>query len=230
MNFNLKEKPDSIIFCKKEFEINKEQVLQDLNFEISNDMLSFWNTYEHILFDSGISIYGFELAKERNLQYEISNYLPSFVLIGDDGSGQGIFINKADGELKVYYLDLGAIGSIDLYKTGKNFFNWLEDDLKLVDFLVIDDKDDLLFEEADLFVVPKINFIDKKKFVFFARKKLELQDSILNISRGINEKENFKIKTNFIPYKYIENIKELQVKYQCLKLVSKKGEVQISLE
>ncbi|EPL0417520.1 SMI1/KNR4 family protein, partial [Serratia marcescens] len=47
---------------------------------------------------------------------------PDFLLIGQDGD-LGYFINLSDGSDKIYSLDLGALGSLDMDEEGKNLYS-----------------------------------------------------------------------------------------------------------
>ena len=71
-------------------------------------LIEFWKSYNEVSFENGINIYGLDIATERNRLYEVSTYAPQNILVGDDGGGRGLFIKK-NGDLNVFYQDLGAL-------------------------------------------------------------------------------------------------------------------------
>lgn len=65
-------------------------------------------------------IFNYKDLVERNDTYAIQDSAPDFLLIGQDGD-LGYFINLSDGSDKIYSLDLGALGSLDMDEEGKIF-------------------------------------------------------------------------------------------------------------
>jgi hypothetical protein len=60
-----------------------------------------------------VTVYCLADLPERNLTYEVHQYAPSLLLIGDDGGGRGIFLSSLPSERKdvpVVMVGLGAIG------------------------------------------------------------------------------------------------------------------------
>ncbi|MFI9102999.1 hypothetical protein ACIGXA_20995 [Streptomyces fildesensis] len=63
----------------------------------------------------------------RSLNYEVGEYQPDWVLIGDDSGGSGLFMRRGGGDrASVYRLDLGA-GDRDIDSPGVG--EWVTDDL-----------------------------------------------------------------------------------------------------
>ena len=56
-------------------------------------------------------IYPLDGIVERNATFEISEYGPDLVLIGDDGGGRGFFIVRGDPDPDLLAIGLGAVGS-----------------------------------------------------------------------------------------------------------------------
>lgn len=220
MKLIFKEQPHLITLNDKDKAISSDIVNQKLKFDCNEKIIKFWNEYSHILFDNGVSIYGFELSVERNYQYEMEEYFNDYFLIGDDGSGQGIFLKKRDDDLIVYYLDLGAIGASDFYSTEKKFFEWIENSPSLDDDIE-KSVSDLLYEKADLYITSVVD--EKNKLIFLLKNKLDIDKSISEMSSILNSGKGL-VKANFIPLKYIEVLKEIKDKYNCIRLISKKGE------
>ncbi|RIQ14405.1 hypothetical protein [Jiangella rhizosphaerae] len=76
-------------------------------------MAELWRMTPGLYLANGTAIYGPHSICERNTTYEVEEYSPGWVLIGDDGGGAGYLMRRQgtvggrDGE--VYRLDLGAL-------------------------------------------------------------------------------------------------------------------------
>lgn len=86
-----------------------------------------------ILLADGTTVYGADNIDERNATYQIADYAPGWVLIGDDSGGSGLLMRRGNPDFRpeearttagVYLLDLG-IGDPDVESWGR----WLTDDL-----------------------------------------------------------------------------------------------------
>ncbi|BEM72196.1 MULTISPECIES: SMI1/KNR4 family protein [Serratia] len=67
-------------------------------------------------------IFNYKDLVERNDTYAIQDSVPDFLLIGQDGD-LGYFINLSDDSDKIYSLDLGALGSLDMDEEGKDLYS-----------------------------------------------------------------------------------------------------------
>lgn len=191
---------------------------------IPSRMIEFWKSYSEVSFENGVNIYGLDIAIERNMLFEVSTYAPEYILIGDDGGGQGLFIKK-NGDLNVYYQDLGAL-SLPFYSLNIDFFSWLENDPVI-------DEDNWTSDELDL--------IDKVK-VYVVRKPIEANKFMMEIRKLFNLKlsiRDMREKLNSLPYlmiqditlmKYGQTIEGLNQKYNCLEVRNSKNVILISPE
>ncbi|UED78796.1 hypothetical protein FH508_0015190 [Lysinibacillus sp. CD3-6] len=191
---------------------------------IPSRMIEFWKSYSEVSFENGVNIYGLDIAIERNRLYEVSTYAPEYILIGDDGGGQGLFIKK-NGDLNVYYQDLGAL-SLTFYSLNIDFLSWLENDPVI-------DEDNWTSDELDL--------IDKVK-VYVVRKPIEANKFMMEIRKLFNLKlsiRDMREKLNSLPYlmiqditlmKYGQTIEGLNQKYNCLEVRNSKNVILISPE
>ncbi|MEN3751782.1 SMI1/KNR4 family protein [Mangrovibacter sp. SLW1] len=68
-----------------------------------------------------IYIYNYHDVIERNETYTIKNVEPNYFLIGQDGD-LGYFICLKDNSDKIYSLDLGALGSLDMDEEAKDLY------------------------------------------------------------------------------------------------------------
>lgn len=57
--------------------------------------------------DGNLSILEVEDCVQRNLDYEVGQYLPGCFMIGDDGAGMAILIRLRDG--RIYEVDMGLM-------------------------------------------------------------------------------------------------------------------------
>lgn len=57
--------------------------------------------------DGNLSILEVEDCVQRNLDYEVGQYLPGYFMIGDDGAGTAILIRLRDG--RIYEADMGVL-------------------------------------------------------------------------------------------------------------------------
>lgn len=57
--------------------------------------------------DGNLSILEVEDCVQRNLDYEVNQYLPGYFMVGDDGAGTAILIRVRDG--RIYEADMGVM-------------------------------------------------------------------------------------------------------------------------
>ncbi|GAB2950664.1 hypothetical protein GCM10027280_43910 [Micromonospora polyrhachis] len=71
-----------------------------------------WRSTPGVLLPNGVMIYGPQIITERNETYEVDDYAPHWVLIGDDSGGGGLFMRRHGRDrASVHHLDFGAISS-----------------------------------------------------------------------------------------------------------------------
>jgi len=69
-----------------------------------------WRSTPGVLLPNGVLIYGPQTITERNETYEVADYAPHWVLVGDDSGGGGLFMRRHGRDrASVHLLDLGAI-------------------------------------------------------------------------------------------------------------------------
>lgn len=74
--------------------------------------------------DGSILLYGRESLPERNATYEVAEWLPTHLLIGDDGGGRG-FLLKCDGTAgPVFRVGLGSLDESDFEIVAPGFTAW----------------------------------------------------------------------------------------------------------
>lgn len=77
-----------------------------------------WSISRGVLLADGTQIYAPEDIEERNETFQVAEYAPGWVLVGDDGGGLGYLMRRAAGGFdpvearavaEVYRLDVGAL-------------------------------------------------------------------------------------------------------------------------
>jgi hypothetical protein len=82
-------------------------------------LLDVWTGERPVDAAADVSVYGPDEIAERNRTYEIPDYAPDLLLIGDDGGGDGLFIARDDADPGVVIIGLGAVGSVDGTRVGQ---------------------------------------------------------------------------------------------------------------
>lgn len=68
-----------------------------------------------------VYIYNYKDIVERNNTYAIKEFEPSYILVGQDGD-IGYFISSKNNNDKIYSLDLGALGSLNMNEEAKDIY------------------------------------------------------------------------------------------------------------
>lgn len=78
-----------------------------------------------------ILLYGSHILVQRNNDYEVQHYLPSWISIGDDSGGRAICLHCNPNDPAVYITGYGALdtGSMEVLSTG--FEAWVQDGFPL---------------------------------------------------------------------------------------------------
>lgn len=204
--------------------IDAHEINTHFQTNIPSRLIEFWKSYNEVSFENGINIYGFDIAIERNRLYEVSTYASEYILIGDDGGGQGVFFKK-NSDLSVYYQDLGAL-SLPFYSLDTDLFRWLENNPEI-------DEDDLPSDELDLIDKVKVYVVRKpneaNKFIMEIRKLFNLKLSINDMKEKLNSLP-FLVIQDITLMKYGKTIEILNQKYNCIEVRNSKNVILISPE
>lgn len=73
----------------------------------------------------GISVYGSADLLERNDTYEIPEYCPGFLLIGDDSGGRGFLVALDSTETPVFSSGLGDLAVAGFVREAESLTEWL---------------------------------------------------------------------------------------------------------
>lgn len=75
------------------------------------------------MLENGISIYSTDDLIERNETFEVQEYAPGFIAIGDDSGGMSILISISTGE--VFSVDQGSMDPDDMDKLANDVSEWM---------------------------------------------------------------------------------------------------------
>ncbi|MDQ1922140.1 SMI1/KNR4 family protein [Massilia pseudoviolaceinigra] len=76
-------------------------------------------------FDNGLVVYAAEEVVERNETFEVKNYAPGYVAIGDDSGGRAVMMSLKSGRLM-----MAGIGDMDadmMEPCSKGLHSWVAD-------------------------------------------------------------------------------------------------------
>lgn len=184
---------------------------QALGKGVPAQVIAFWEAYEEVAFANSINIYGFETVIIRNEDYQIGQYVPDYLLIGDDGGGQGLFVKRGDEQCIVHYLGLGALDPEDFNSTEMNLIDWISAGPVL--------------EEEESFVLMIDVWVtnppaDMTKFIMAVRKELKLNMGIQELKDQLQHLP-YKLLQHVSLNKYGELIESLNERFHCLTVEKK---------
>ena len=74
---------------------------------------------------ASLLLYSVDELLERNVTYEVQEYLPGWIMIGDDGGGEGIFISYDDPSARPYINGMGSMLLADARPLADNLSQWI---------------------------------------------------------------------------------------------------------
>jgi hypothetical protein len=78
------------------------------------------------LLDNGVSIYSVDDLVERNTTYEVLEYCPGFLLVGDDSGGRGFLIDLKDDAGRIYGSGLGDLDPSEFVTIASTLQDWVD--------------------------------------------------------------------------------------------------------
>ncbi|MCG6494150.1 hypothetical protein [Kitasatospora sp. A2-31] len=89
-------------------------------------LVALWSVRDGLLTGSGVAVYPAGCIGERNATYEVAQYAPGFLLIGDDSGGRGFLLRADDPDSAVFSSDLGDLDPADFDVVSADFASWIE--------------------------------------------------------------------------------------------------------
>lgn len=75
---------------------------------------------------ASLVLYSTDELRERNSTYEVPDYLPGWLMIGDDGGGQGIFLDCIEIVGAIYSVGMGSMLRTDAILLAGNLTQWID--------------------------------------------------------------------------------------------------------
>lgn len=109
--------------------------------DLPSDLMSFYKICNGITGDlegeTSLIIYSSDIIHARNLDYEVAEYLPEYIMIGDDGSGVAILMHKITQT--IHASGMGVLDETMMVKISDNLETFLIDNRANLD-LYYDDE------------------------------------------------------------------------------------------
>lgn len=77
--------------------------------------------------ENDVLLYGPDTLRERNTTFEVARYAPGYLMIGDDGGGNGFLIPCVGGVGPVFRVGLGSLLEDDFVVVATTFEAWEAD-------------------------------------------------------------------------------------------------------
>lgn len=85
----------------------------------------FYQRGDGMLIPEGVSIYPLADLAERNQTFEIADYCPGFLLVGDDSGGRGFLVRLNTADPPVFSSGLGDLEPAGFRQEGPRFSEWV---------------------------------------------------------------------------------------------------------
>ncbi|WP_432113133.1 hypothetical protein [Streptomyces sp. S1] len=89
-------------------------------------LVALWSVRDGLLTESGVAVYSAVDIGERNATYEVAQYAPGFLLVGDDSGGRGFLLRADDPDSAVFSSGLGDLDPADFDVVSADFASWIE--------------------------------------------------------------------------------------------------------
>lgn len=103
-----------------------DRLEQSLGFRLPDDHQKLLLVSDGLSIGGGLLIYGSEILVERNKTWEVAEYMPGFVAIGDSGAGEVFLMRLDSSDRSVYVVDSGVMDVEFMSKVGVSIEEWLK--------------------------------------------------------------------------------------------------------
>jgi len=90
------------------------------------DLSDFLEFSDGCLLETGVKIYSLDELQERNETYEITEYAPGYILIGDDSGGKGFLLSLQKETSEIYSSGLGDMSPNGFKVIANSFQSWID--------------------------------------------------------------------------------------------------------
>lgn len=88
-------------------------------------LVALWKVTDGLMTDAGVTVYSARCIGERNTTYEVAQYAPGYILIGDNSGGRGFLLQADEPNSTVFASDLGDLGPDDFEVEAVDFMSWI---------------------------------------------------------------------------------------------------------
>lgn len=88
-------------------------------------LVALWKVADGLMTESGVTVYSAGCIGERNATYEVVEYAPGFLLIGDDSGGRGFLLRAGVPDSAVFSSDLGDLSPEGFEVESVDFPSWI---------------------------------------------------------------------------------------------------------
>lgn len=93
---------------------------------IPAELFDLWHSANGFSIDGGLLCYATDEIAERNSAWEVLEYCPDYLAIGDNGAGQ-VFLIRADGSSRaVFAVGAGSMAPADMRKVAASIQGWIQ--------------------------------------------------------------------------------------------------------
>jgi hypothetical protein len=187
----------------------------ELNNKIPDAVTTLWQESDGASFpETGVVLYSTADIAERNTTYEVAEYAPDLILIGDDSGGNGFLMHATAESTEVLKIDLGAIGSTEGIVLATDLIAWIRQGCPInIDALSTpretNEKVDIILEK-----LPK----DGLKGMLLIKQRMSLTLNVAQLKEAIEQVPTTLIKGVYYS-KYKAAYEEINQTQHCLKVV-----------
>ncbi|WP_086929577.1 SMI1/KNR4 family protein [Agarilytica rhodophyticola] len=105
------------------------EIEERLSLKLPSEYIKLLKQADGFFLDNGITVYSSKDICERNETFEVQDYAPGHLAIGDDSGGLSILINLENE--KIFSVDQGSMDVDDMTLIGNSLSNWLLNGCKL---------------------------------------------------------------------------------------------------
>jgi hypothetical protein len=98
----------------------------EISLSLPTPLLALWKVRDGLFTEAGVAVYSAGCIGERNTTYEVGQYAPGFILVGDDSGGRGFLLRADDPVSAVFSSDLGDLDPADFDVESTDFASWIE--------------------------------------------------------------------------------------------------------
>lgn len=104
---------------------DRSAALGALAVNLPSSLVDLYARTDGFLTPQGVGLYAAADLAERNETFEVGEYSPGFLLIGDNSAGRGYLLSLDPADQRVYSSDLGDLGPEDFEVEADSLAAWI---------------------------------------------------------------------------------------------------------